>query len=188
MSLKKKKNVLIITCCMVSCYFLYQLYFFLTITSEGNKSILRPVLDQNVINGMQQLRSEFDKYINEYGKMRGVYFADVARYRPDSDNEFKCKTSSQRIAFEQVNDDYCDCSDNSDEPSTAACPNGIFYCDTQPPKRKTFTVPSGKVNDGICDCCDGSDEWLHENNNLLSQTIINNYRFYVTKCPNTCNK
>lgn len=186
MSFKKKKNVLIITCCMVSCYFLYQLYFFLTITSEGNKSI-RPVLDQNIISGMLQLRSEFDKYINEYGKIRGVYFADVAKYRPDYENEFKCTTSRQKIPFDRVNDDYCDCADNSDEPSTAACPNGTFYCDTQPPKRKTFTIPSGKVNDGICDCCDGSDEWLYENK-VLSQNTENNYRFYVTKCPNTCNK
>ena len=32
----------------------------------------------------------------------------------------------QQIAFDRVNDDYCDCSDSSDEPGTSACPDSRY--------------------------------------------------------------
>jgi protein kinase C substrate 80K-H len=44
------------------------------------------------------------------------------------DGQFKCKDGSQRIPISQVNDDYCDCLDGSDEPGTSACSNGKFFC------------------------------------------------------------
>ncbi|CAK1578934.1 unnamed protein product [Parnassius mnemosyne] len=189
MGLKKKKNVIILTVCVVVSFILYQLYFFLTITSEtvnGNRII--PVLDHQKIKNSIHLRSEDDRFINENGLIRGVHYLHMPFYRPNSNNEFECRTSKIRIPFERLNDDFCDCDDSTDEPSTSACPNGTFFCQYQHKKSVSFlTVPSSKVNDGICDCCDGSDEWLHEpNKKLVSQASLKNYRHYVLECPNIC--
>lgn len=190
MGLKKKKNVIVITICVVISFILYQLYFFLTITSETTSNFkIVPVLDHSEVQQIY-MKSEDDKFINNIGVMRGVFYSYMPKYRPDENNRFKCLNSEQWIAFELVNDDYCDCYDGTDEPSTNACVNGTFYCDTQQYRRKPLLihkVSSTKVNDGICDCCDGSDEFNHEpNKKLLSQSNEKYYRFYVTKCPNNC--
>ena len=113
-----------------------------------------------------------------------TYLSAVAKLYKDS-KTFTCISNpSIKLPFAQVNDDYCDCPDGSDEPGTAACsylsplspssPSDLsnkndinatialpgFYC-----KNKGHTplyVPFTNVNDGVCDyelCCDGSDEW-----------------------------
>lgn len=84
----------------------------------------------------------------------GVKENDLPLY---SQNLFTCKDGSKTISIGQVNDDYCDCPDGSDEPGTSACSNGHFFCKNEGSFGKT--VPSSRVNDGICDCCDGSDEY-----------------------------
>ncbi|EXB94810.1 hypothetical protein L484_005066 [Morus notabilis] len=85
----------------------------------------------------------------------------------ESSEFIKCKDGSKKFTKAQLNDNFCDCVDGTDEPGTSACPNGRFYC------RNKGHVPqvlfSSRVNDGICDCCDGSDEYDNK----------------VT-CPNTC--
>jgi len=42
---------------------------------------------------------------------------EVAAYTP-VDGKFTCLNGERTIDFAAVNDDYCDCSDGSDEPGT----------------------------------------------------------------------
>ncbi|XP_058800892.1 glucosidase 2 subunit beta [Phymastichus coffea] len=88
-------------------------------------------------------------------RVRGIPVAKSSLYSPDRD--FECLDGSLLIPFKRVNDDYCDCADGSDEPGTAACTNGSFYCGNL--GYQATYIPSSWVNDGICDCCDASDEY-----------------------------
>uniref|UniRef100_A0A3Q3WTJ6 Glucosidase 2 subunit beta n=1 Tax=Mola mola TaxID=94237 RepID=A0A3Q3WTJ6_MOLML len=94
-------------------------------------------------------------YFAESRKLRGTSSSYKRFYRERK--SFLCIDGSKVIPFEQVNDDYCDCEDGSDEPGTSACPHGRFYC-TNLGFRPHY-IPSSRVNDGICDCCDASDEY-----------------------------
>eukprot|EP01125_Pyxidicula_operculata_P000590 TRINITY_DN10590_c0_g1_i1.p1 TRINITY_DN10590_c0_g1~~TRINITY_DN10590_c0_g1_i1.p1 ORF type:complete len:467 (+),score=174.90 TRINITY_DN10590_c0_g1_i1:26-1426(+) len=70
---------------------------------------------------------------------------------------FTCLSGeAKELKISAINDDYCDCADGSDEPGTAACSNGKFYCLNK--GHQATYIPSSRVMDGICDCCDGSDE------------------------------
>ena len=74
-------------------------------------------------------------------------------------DSFECADGSGSIPVADVNDDYCDCFDGSDEPRTGACPNVNFSCPALLASGAGIdTIPSSRVNDGICDCGDGSDE------------------------------
>ncbi|KAL0460530.1 UNVERIFIED_CONTAM: Glucosidase 2 subunit beta [Sesamum latifolium] len=65
-----------------------------------------------------------------------------------SSSAVKCKDGTKKFNKSQLNDDFCDCPDGSDEPGTSACPNGKFYC------KNAGHIPvllySSRVNDGIC--------------------------------------
>ncbi|RXK36650.1 protein kinase C substrate 80K-H [Tremella mesenterica] len=91
--------------------------------------------------------------------VQGLNPSLASKYDHSASVNFTCLDGSHIIPFSAVNDDYCDCPDESDEPGTSACPTGVFYCENEGhiPGR----VLSSRVNDGICDpeCCDGSDEW-----------------------------
>ncbi|KAH0537889.1 glucosidase 2 subunit beta [Cotesia glomerata] len=88
-------------------------------------------------------------------RIRGIPQSKSPLYNPKKD--FSCLDGSRIITFDKVNDDYCDCGDGSDEPGTAACSNGYFFCDNAGHTPQYITA--SRVNDGICDCCDASDEY-----------------------------
>ncbi|TYK21742.1 glucosidase 2 subunit beta isoform X2 [Cucumis melo var. makuwa] len=98
-------------------------------------------------------------------QFRGISPQDEMYYK--SSDMIKCRDGSKKFSKAQLNDNFCDCPDGTDEPGTSACSNGKFYC------RNAGHAPlllfSSRVNDNICDCCDGSDEYDSE-----------------VKCPNTC--
>ncbi|CAA7062586.1 unnamed protein product [Microthlaspi erraticum] len=85
----------------------------------------------------------------------GISPQDEKYYK--SSSEIKCKDGSKKFTRAQLNDDFCDCPDGTDEPGTSACPNGKFYCRNA--GHSPMVLFSSRVNDGICDCCDGSDEY-----------------------------
>ncbi|CAH8279863.1 unnamed protein product [Arabidopsis lyrata] len=85
----------------------------------------------------------------------GISPQDEKYYK--SSSEIKCKDGSKKFTKAQLNDDFCDCPDGTDEPGTSACPNGKFYCRNA--GHSPLILFSSRVNDGICDCCDGSDEY-----------------------------
>ena len=67
-------------------------------------------------------------------------------YVPNTGGHFRCLKSGEEIPFEEVNDDFCDCGDLSDEPSTGACgPDSVFYCSIESAsnlKVDTYLLPS----------------------------------------------
>ena len=56
---------------------------------------------------------------------RGVPVVMAKQYM-NTTGVFMCIDTKREIIFSRVNDDYCDCSDSSDEPGTNACPDSRF--------------------------------------------------------------
>eukprot|EP01041_Mallomonas_annulata_P004850 gene4850-9668_t len=92
--------------------------------------------------------------------------ANPQSYDKMSAETFICDSGSVHLNRSQINDNFCDCQDGTDESGTSACISGHFHCINR--GYKIVKIPSSRVDDGLCDCCDGSDEG------------------YLTKCPNTC--
>lgn len=117
---------------------------------------------------MKQQRSAFsgDVVLMQLSTTLGIDPERAPLYA-NSNGEFTCLDGKKKIKYLQLNDDFCDCADGSDEPGTAACLNGRFFCINA--GFKPLIIPSSRVNDGICDCCDSSDEY-----------------FSGAKCPNNC--
>jgi len=121
-----------------------------------------------------------------HGKVIGVEKSKQKLYAPDANGMFKCLKGKMKISYDRLNDDYCDCDDGSDEPSTSACSSGHFHCTDGP----SHNIPSSRVNDGICDCCDGSDEIVQLNVGIWKPSISleqqKRLHRYLAPCPKLC--
>jgi len=125
-----------------------------------------------VVGQYQKLWTDDRKQITS-GRLVGV----DEKSRPDiyealsTGNWLRCDRLTKKIPSHRINDNYCDCQDGLDEPSTSACSHSqaVFWCHNN--GISSLSIPTSKVNDGICDCCDGSDEYLD----------------HTTVCKDTCN-
>ena len=84
------------------------------------------------------------------------------QYQNHVASQFKCKDG---IGVGIFNDDYCDCSDGSDEPYTSACSNLLVQNATYPcshglinKDNLALRIYPSRIKDGVIDCPDGSDE------------------------------
>ncbi|KAJ7562957.1 hypothetical protein O6H91_03G090200 [Diphasiastrum complanatum] len=77
--------------------------------------------------------------------LRGIAPTDLEYY--DS-STILCRDNSKSFLRERLNDNFCDCTDGTDEPGTSACPESRFYCKSA--ESGTENLFSSRVNDGIC--------------------------------------
>lgn len=142
--------------------------------------------DQNVrstSSSLQALIQDQNQNHNHAVEPQLIPLAVAKLYK--STDTFSCILHpSITLSVSQINDDFCDCPDGSDEPGTSACTHLSALSPPQPlPDSTTGTtnstlalpgfycknkghvpayIPHTYVNDGVCDydlCCDGSDEW-----------------------------
>ncbi|KAF4674241.1 Long-chain-fatty-acid--CoA ligase 3 [Perkinsus chesapeaki] len=116
----------------------------------------------------QSRKSVHERLYERSGFMLKLALKLYWRYEPvlsaDGKQYFKCDplagSDPELIPYSSLNDDYCDCSNGTDEPGTAACSHfadAQFYCQNRGSVSKL--IWASHVGDGVCDCCDGSDEW-----------------------------
>lgn len=159
---KQKLFVFFVLLLLSSILFLaYQLYFVNQLASSTEMLIAEHHTDHH--NGPTPKRVLESNPKREF--VKGIRIRDIDRYtRIFVDQKFKCLDGTQEVAWERLNDDFCDCEDGTDETYTNACANGKFYC-TKQLRHKTgrgqdVFVPTSRLNDGICDCkLDCSDEF-----------------------------
>jgi len=170
------------------------LQIFILVSWNWDKSSNEKVRFQHLQNLLTTMKPKLQEKIpvKKYkgttvnGRMLGLDPSLKSRYEADKYGFWTCLDNSDMIPFDRVNDDYCDCQDGSDEPSTSACPAQKFFC-SKSSYSFPSVIPSSRVNDGVCDCCDGSDEYkslkLLDRPTRERQEVIQSY---LPPCPNVC--
>ena len=89
------------------------------------------------------------KFRGSDGRILGLDPKLQSSYKIGPDGLFSCLDQSQTVPAGVLNEDYCDCQDGSDEPSTSACPDQKFHCpqSTIPSSRGVaHTIKSSSLN------------------------------------------
>lgn len=120
------------------------------------------------------------------GHIMGVSPENQHLYDVSDDGTWRCLLDlSIVLQAHQINDNFCDCPDGSDEPGTNACEftedaPQYFYCANEGYLPKY--IENFKVNDGVCDydvCCDGSDEYLSGKCENRCGEVMQQYQNYI---------
>ncbi|SCW04079.1 LAFE_0H05446g1_1 [Lachancea fermentati] len=119
--------------------------------------------------------------------LRGVADELLYLYRPLATDSTKWACLSDPsivLNLSQINDNYCDCPDGSDEPGTSACGSkSRFFCENQGFAPRY--ISGSKVDDGVCDCCDCSDENFASNSSWVGsqscQDLHSEYEQLISK-------
>lgn len=99
---------------------IFMTYQLLSLWAAGNGKMTKATHGE----GQSPIQNEVRDVKGTKLHVLGVAPQDMKHYI--ADKKFKCLSDHAVIDFSQVNDDYCDCSDGSDEPGTAACSSGRY--------------------------------------------------------------
>lgn len=143
-----------------SIFFLSYQFYFVNQLNNSNEMLLTEKLPQSKPISKKLVEVNPKREI-----VKGTRIRDIEHYtKIYTDQKFKCLDGKAEILWEKLNDDFCDCSDGSDETKTNACWNGKFYCTKQlrhqTGRGQDIWIPTSRINDGVCDCnLDCSDEF-----------------------------
>jgi alpha-glucosidase len=116
---KQKLFVIFLLVLMCSVMFLtYQLY---AVNQLQNST---EMLTERISHQIQTSKPSKNRLVEVNPKreiLRGIRIRDIDNYtKIFIDQKFKCLDDGKEISWDRLNDDYCDCSDGSDETFTNA--------------------------------------------------------------------
>lgn len=132
----RKRHFLILTGIIASMFLMYQIFSVSQLGKELSRRKPKSRLHTNFksyekADGFMAGKNTDDekKDNNGLSDFKSLSYSDILGasplnkkyYIPSDKRTFKCIHTGEEINFTMVNDNFCDCLDFSDEPSTSAC-------------------------------------------------------------------